>query len=102
MVSDFYNKLEYIFEKYGGIPPEHIYNMDKKGVQLGGGQKNNGKVYLYFQDQKNHYKLGSDNLELVTFIECISASGKSVPLSVVLSDGPLPNLLKLPENSVSR
>jgi hypothetical protein len=41
--------------------------MDEKGIQMGGGRKNNGRVYMYFRDQKNrYYKIGSDNLESFT------------------------------------
>jgi len=99
VVTDFYDKLQYINDIFGDIPPEHIYNMDEKGIQMGGGRKNNGR---YFRDQKNRYKIGSDNLELVTVVECISANWKSIPPSFVLSEGPLPNLSKLTENSISR
>jgi hypothetical protein len=102
VVADFYDKLQYINYKFGDIPPEHIHNMDEKGIQMGGGRTNNGRVYMYFQDQKNRYKIGSDNLELVTVVECISASGEFVPPSFVLSEGPLPSLSKLPENSIFR
>ena len=76
--------------------------MDEKGIQLGGGRKNNGRTYMYFRDQRNQYKISSDNLELVTVIECISAAGASTPPAFVLSDGPTPNLSKLPVDSISR
>ena len=102
VVDDFFDKLEHIFDKYGNIPPEHIYNMDEKGIQLGGGRKNNGRAYMFFRDQKNRYKISSDNLELVTVIECVSAAGTSIPPAFVLSDGPTPNLSKLPNDSISR
>ena len=31
----------------------------------------------------------SDNLELVTIIECVSAAGDSVPPSFIFADGPI-------------
>ena len=74
--------------------------MDEKGIQQGGGRKNNGRAYMYFQDQRNHlHKIYSDNLELVIVIE---AAGASTPPAFVLSDGPIPNLSKLPVDSISR
>ena len=65
VVSHFFDKLEHIYDEYGDIPPEHIYNMDEKGIQIGGGRKNNGRACMYFQDQRNRYKIFSGNLELV-------------------------------------
>jgi hypothetical protein len=41
------------------------------------------------------YHIRSDNLELMMVIECISPSGLSVPLSFVLSSGPIPSLPNL-------
>ena len=82
-------------EQYGGIPPEHIWNMDKKGIQMGGGRKNSGKGYFYLRDHCNRYRISSDNLELVTVLECVSAAGESAPMAFVLSDGPLPDIRKL-------
>ena len=103
VVLDFFYKLEHIYNEYGDIPPEHIYNMDEKGTQQGGGRKNNGQAYMYFWDQRNHrHKISSDNLELVIVIECISAAGASTPPAFILSDGPIPNLSKLPVDSISR
>jgi hypothetical protein len=37
----------------------------------------------------------SDNLELVTIIESISAAGSSMPPAFVLSDGPVPDCCDL-------
>ncbi|GJJ10780.1 hypothetical protein Clacol_005008 [Clathrus columnatus] len=80
---------------YDGIPPQHIWNMDEKGIQMGGGRRNGGKKYLFLQQHRNRYHISSDNLELVTVIECVSASGIIMPPSFVLSDGPLPDLRKV-------
>ncbi|KAF8980264.1 hypothetical protein BDQ17DRAFT_1337831 [Cyathus striatus] len=102
VVSDFFNKLNSIYEQYGDISLEQIYNMDEKGIQLGGGRKNDPRKYMYFRDQRNRYKISSDNLELVTIVKCVSAAGTSVPPSFMLSDGPLPNLSELPDGSIGR
>ncbi|KAL4079462.1 hypothetical protein J3A83DRAFT_4457437 [Scleroderma citrinum] len=50
-------------EKYDGIPPEHHWNMDKKGCQMGGGR----------QEDKDHYCLHST----------------AMPPTFILKDGPL-------------
>ena len=57
------------------IPWENVYNMDEKGIQLGGGRKLDNTRYLYSREQRNHVKLQSPDLELVTTIECIGADG---------------------------
>ena len=95
IINDYFDKWEELNEQCGGIPPEHIWNMDEKGIQMGGGRKNGGKGYFYLRDQRNRYRISSDNLELVTVIECVSAAGESAPTAFVLSDGPLPDLRKL-------
>lgn len=62
------------------IPWENIYNMDEKGIQLGGGRKNSGIKYILSQrGRKTKYRAASDNLELVTVVECVCADGTSVP-----------------------
>ena len=42
--------------------------------------------------KKNFFCICSDNLELITVIECISPSGLTIPPSFVLSAGPTPAL----------
>jgi hypothetical protein len=52
--NDFADKYASIHAAYQeGIPPEHIYNMDEKGIQMGGGQKKGNKVYFYLRSQVN-------------------------------------------------
>jgi len=92
IVHDFFDQYEGLHSEYDGIPPQHFWNEDEKGIQMGGGRKNSGKKYYYLKDQKNRYRLGSDNLELVTVMECVSAAGDVMPPSFVLSDGPEPDL----------
>lgn len=93
VVEDFFDELEGLHNWYGEIPPDHLWNEDEKGVQIGGGCKNSGKKFYFLRDQKNRYRLGSDNLELVTIMECVSAAGDVIPPSFVLSEGPEPDLL---------
>jgi hypothetical protein len=57
------------------IPWENIYNMDEKGIQLGGGRKLDNTKYLYSREQHNRVKLQSPDLELVMTIECVGADG---------------------------
>lgn len=76
-VQDYYKQLLEILEEYG-IPWENIYNMDEKGVQRGGGRRMQQIKYFISRRRRPHYKLRSDNLELVTIIECISADGTAL------------------------
>ena len=99
-VSDYFEKRKKLNDKYDGIPPEQDWNMDEKGCQMGGGHKNNGRTYFFTHTQKDCYRLRSDNLKLATVIECVSAAGNAVPPTFVLSDGPLPDLRDLPDDSV--
>lgn len=62
-----------------GIEWRDVWNMDEKGCQLGGGRKNNGRKYIFPRSQRNRYRLRDENLELMTIIECISATGDFLP-----------------------
>ncbi|KAJ3832008.1 hypothetical protein F5878DRAFT_518068, partial [Lentinula raphanica] len=57
------------------IPWSNIYNMDEKGIQLGGGQKNSQTKYFFSRKDKSMYRTHSDNLELVTIIDSVCADG---------------------------
>ena len=95
VINDYFDKLETLHARFpGGIPPEHIWNMDEKGIQMGGGRKKNSKKFYYLKSQKQRYQLRSDNLKLVTILECISAAG-DVPPSFCLKNGGIPDLRKL-------
>lgn len=59
-------------------PPENMYNMDEKGIQLGGGRKLDGTRYIFSQDQRNRVKTQGASLELVTTIECVAADGSNL------------------------
>ena len=67
------------------IPLENMYNMDEKGIQLGGGQKLDGMWYLYAKDQGICLKTQNLNLELVTTIECVAANGSNIKPGFVFS-----------------
>jgi hypothetical protein len=87
VINDYFDKLEELHGRYpGGIPPEHIWNMDEKGIQMGGGRKKSSKKYYFLKSQKHRYRISSDNLELVTILECISAAGEIVPPSFCLQN----------------
>lgn len=92
-IRHFYRLLKDVYNAFPNLPPEHIWNMDEKGVQFGGGRKHAKKYYhLRSMKKSKFYRIRSDNLELMTVIECISPSGLSVPPSFVLSSGPIPSL----------
>jgi hypothetical protein len=76
--------------------------MDEKGIQMGGGRKNSGKKYLFLKHKKQKYHIRSDNLELVTVIECVSAAGEVVPPSFCLQEGSWPDLRELDDNQWGR
>jgi len=91
-IAYFYKLLKDVYNTYPNILPEHIWNMDEKGVQFRGGRKQSKKYYhLWSMRKSKFYHICSDNLKLMTIIECISPSGLSVPPSFVLSSGPIPS-----------
>ena len=57
------------------IPWRNIYNMDEKGIQMGGGRKGTRTKYFFSRDDNMQYKLQSDNIQLVTVIEVVCADG---------------------------
>ena len=79
LVNEYFDLLEETIERYN-IPPENIYNMDEKGIQLGIGQK--VKAFVD-RDQKDVYSVEDGNRELVTMIEAISADGWSMHPSAI-------------------
>ena len=91
-VAHFYKLLKDVYDAYPNLPPEHVWNMDEKGVQFGGGRKRSKKYYhLRSLKKSKFYRVRSDNLELMTVIECVSPSGLFIPPSFVLSSGPTPS-----------
>lgn len=61
------------------IPWENIYNMDEKGLQLGGGRKGRREKYFFARTQRIPIKLQASNLQLVTVVEGVCADGTAVP-----------------------
>jgi hypothetical protein len=59
------------------IPWENVYNMDEKGIQLGGGRKGTQQKYFFSRNDKAQNKIQSAALELVTVIEVVCADGSS-------------------------
>lgn len=103
VINDYFDRLEALHGCFsGGIPAEHIWNMDEKGIQLGGGRKNMGTTYFYSRSQKHKSHLKSDNLELVTVLECVSAAGDIVPPSFCLQSGSAPDLRSLHDDQWGR
>jgi len=95
VINHYFDQLEELHAEFNGIPPEHIWNMDEKGIQMGGGRKNIGRKYVYPKAQRKKYIMRNDSLELVTILECVSAGGAAVPPSFCLQSGSTPDLHKL-------
>ncbi|KAG6875851.1 hypothetical protein C0992_002092, partial [Termitomyces sp. T32_za158] len=92
-VCDYYDHWTEFEKCYPqGILAAHKWNMDEKGLQYGGGCQNSGRKYFYFRHRKNRYHICSDNLELATVTECISAAGNAILPAFVISKGPIPNV----------
>ena len=73
-VDAYFKRLQGIIDEHQ-IPWENIYNLDEIGIQLGGGRKNTGELYLFPMDDKTRYKIKSDDLELTSILECICGDG---------------------------
>ena len=71
--------------KQFNVPLENMYNMDEKGIQLGGGWKLDGMWYLYAKDQGICLKTQNSNLELVTTIECVATDGSNIKPGFIFS-----------------
>jgi len=50
-VGGYFKLLKDLYSTYPNLPPEHIWNMDEKGIQFGGGRKN-AKKYFYINSMK--------------------------------------------------
>jgi hypothetical protein len=96
-ILDYFGQLAEIEKRYGVIPPNQKWNMDEKGIQLGGGRKQGNRKFIFFKKRKTRYKIRSDNLELVTVIECVSAAGGVAPSTFILTDGPYPDIRGIPD-----
>lgn len=74
VVSHHCELLDALIKKHQ-IPVGNIYNMDEKGCQRGGGRKLSAEKYFVPRSRRPRYRKRSDNLELVTIIECVCADG---------------------------
>lgn len=77
VVDDYFKQLEALVKELK-IPWSHVYNMDEKGVQRGGGRRLQNIKYFVPRGRRPKYKLRSANLELVTIVECVCADGSSL------------------------
>jgi len=59
------------------IPWRNVYNMDEKGIQMGGGRKGRRTKFFYSADDKMKYRIQSDDLQLVTVLDSVCADGTS-------------------------
>lgn len=83
-VAFHFDYLKKVLEEHG-IPWENVYNMDEKGCQRGGGKKAAQEKYFIPRSKMEQYRQSSDNLELVTIIECVCADGTSIKPTFVFS-----------------
>lgn len=90
-VKAYFQLRAQIEEQYDGIPPEHHWNEDEKGAQMGGGRNGLGMKFIYAAEAKERYRQHSDNLELVTILECANAAGNIMPPYFVLKEGLSPD-----------
>ncbi|EGO02982.1 hypothetical protein SERLA73DRAFT_70454 [Serpula lacrymans var. lacrymans S7.3] len=77
VVQDFFKQFEAVIKEHN-IPWENIYNMDEKGIQLGGGRNSNGHCFFFSRFDRQNYTIHGGSLELVTVIECVSAVGTNI------------------------
>lgn len=76
--------LEKIITEFD-IPWENVWNMDEKGCQRGGGGGSHEKVFVA-RTQRDAYEGGSNNLDLITVIKCVSAVGDSIKPGFIFSE----------------
>ncbi|KAJ3765278.1 hypothetical protein FB446DRAFT_655506 [Lentinula raphanica] len=79
-VNAYFNELGKVLKEQE-VPWENIYNMDEKGVQMGGGRKNSQRKYFFARKDNKMYHQHSDDLQLITIIDCICADG-TAPISL--------------------
>ena len=84
IVEDHFKQLENLIKSFK-IPWSHIYNMDEKGIQRGGGRRLQNIKYFVPRGRRTSYKLRSASLELVTIIECICADGSNIMPGFIFS-----------------
>jgi len=73
-VSEHFEMFKKVMEE-NNIPWRNMYNMDEKGIQMGGGRNGRRIVYFFGVEDKMKYKIQVDDLQLVTIIDCVCADG---------------------------
>ncbi|KAI9064706.1 DDE-domain-containing protein [Trametes sanguinea] len=86
VVSEHFRELKEIMEQYQ-YKPSNIYNMDEKGCQMGGGREKSGRKVFFGREDNACYQIRSDDLELVTMLECVSADGASLAPTFIFAGG---------------
>jgi hypothetical protein len=76
-VRDHFNKLCEFFTKWN-LPKSHLWNMDEKGIQRGGGRRLTAQKYFVPRSRRPRYTLASASLELTTIIEAVNGMGDSL------------------------
>lgn len=83
-VNDFFRMVD-IFLKKRDIPWSNVYNIDEKGIQIGGGQKGSGEKYFFSRKEIHNYMFSDPNRELITVIENCCADGTALLPAFVFS-----------------
>ena len=86
MVKNHFMLLAQTITTYN-IKPENLYNVDEKGLQLGGGRKNLSTQFIFSKMACKQYALRSDSLVLVTLIEAVCVDSSAVPPVFILPKG---------------
>jgi hypothetical protein len=79
VVAEYFELLAEVINKYQ-VPPENIFNMDEKGIQLGVGKR---VAAIIDRDQKTVFQVENGNRELVTIIETLCADGTALHPCVI-------------------
>ncbi|KAF5345707.1 hypothetical protein D9758_013045 [Tetrapyrgos nigripes] len=78
-VNNHFDLLESTIKEFN-IDPEHMWNMDEKGIQLGIGRR---IAALVDREQKSVYSVQSGNRDLITIVEAVNAKGKALHSSFI-------------------
>ncbi|KIO21317.1 hypothetical protein M407DRAFT_63378, partial [Tulasnella calospora MUT 4182] len=87
-VAQHFERWREAYQDYD-IPPENMWNMDEKAIQLGGGCQGSNWKFFFDAAQGQLYKVKSNDLKMVTIIECISAAGVAMELTFISPSGDL-------------
>ena len=85
IISKYFKDFKRMVDVFGPFLPMNMYNMDEKGVQMGGGRKSSGVKYFFNRADRSRYRKRSASLELVTIIECVSAAGEALTPGFIFS-----------------